>query len=331
MTPSEIAPSDFVARLHDPAWRARLVAACARETGSNLPLSHAVYEAASKAVATADELRALVTSLLADELDWVLDSLVVNPAMPEDVLLSLAHAGHCTGALGHLRGPRSLLVTMVELHRYPEAILSLAIDLYRDPTVSAADFAAFVETHRDHEWMLRALAGCEPSDDDKRRVYEALLDAPVGADAVVFHGAHRMASSAWTTERLAEWLDRHDGTELLLKLLSTEASSPEKRALVGRRCEERADRAEIRAEVARRALVDEAAGTSLAAARARVLFETGDVDVRVALARNRETPRDLLEEMTALREVAGSRVIRGVAKQMLRARGVSPKTPRWPS
>lgn len=328
MTPAEIDRSDFAARLRDPAWRALLVAECTRELGSRLPLSHAVHQAASRAVATGDELRALVTSLLADGLDWLLDSLVVNEAMPEDVLLSLAREGHCTGALGHRGGPRSLLVTMVEVHRYPEAILSLSIDLYRDPTVSAADFAAFVETHRNHEWMLRALAGCQPSDDDKLRAYEALLDAPVGADAVVFHGAHRMASSAWTTERLAEWLDRHDGTELLLTLLGTEASSPEKRALVDRRCEARANRDEIREELARRALVAEAAGKDVEAARARALFATGDVDVRVALARNGATPRELLEEMTGLREVAGSRAIRGAAKQTLKARGASQREPR---
>jgi hypothetical protein len=175
MLPTEIRPETLAAGLLDSGWRAELCAALAAEQGSNLPLNHAFSAAAPAMVTSPDQLRDIVERLLAEGRDELVDELVFHEQMPEDVLLSLCEAGRCVSALGHRGGPRRLLERVIELHGYAEAILTLGLDLYRDASVDAAVFEAFLERHRDHAWLRRTLAGIDPGDDRKRAAYASVI------------------------------------------------------------------------------------------------------------------------------------------------------------
>lgn len=81
-----------------------------------------------------------------------------HPDTPEDVLFEVCDLGLCLIELGHRSGPRALLQRLASRHRYPEAVLTLATELYTSPTESTADFEAFASQHADNGWMLETLA-----------------------------------------------------------------------------------------------------------------------------------------------------------------------------
>lgn len=102
-----------------------------------------------------------------DRLAW----LCAHPDAPEDVLLELFDLGLCLDELGHRSGPRALLHKLASQHRYPEAVLTLASELYTKPTESVADFEAFASEHADNGWMLETLIRLDGSCAEK---WEAL-------------------------------------------------------------------------------------------------------------------------------------------------------------
>jgi len=81
-----------------------------------------------------------------------------HPEAPEDLLVELCDRGVCLDELGHRQGPRKLLEKMADEHRYPEAILSLAICLFEDSGEPAERFAEFLNRHIKNEWLLETLA-----------------------------------------------------------------------------------------------------------------------------------------------------------------------------
>ena len=95
-----------------------------REQGPELPLSRAYELAARAALASPADLRRIVEVLAADGLEDGIDAFVPHPDMPEDVLLDLCEQGLCVSELGHRPLPRHVLRRVVELHAYPEAMLS---------------------------------------------------------------------------------------------------------------------------------------------------------------------------------------------------------------
>lgn len=192
--PTDIDPRTLVARMLDPEQRREILGALGDEQGIDLPLHHAYGAAARTAAATPDELRRVVSALvLYEDHEPSLRDFLAHPAMPEDVLLDLAERGLCVSTLGHFVRPRRLLERMVAQHAYPEAVLSLALWLYRDPEESLEAFTAHARAHANHAWMLTCLAEVDPHDDAKEEVYESLLGASAHAAAV--HARHLAPSS----------------------------------------------------------------------------------------------------------------------------------------
>jgi hypothetical protein len=98
-----------------------------------------------------------------DELAWICS----HDSAPEDLLLEFYDRGLFINKLGHRRGPRSLLMRLADERRYPEAIVTVASNLYTDPTESAEGFSAFLARHVDCGWMFESLARLEPSSREK--------------------------------------------------------------------------------------------------------------------------------------------------------------------
>ena len=134
--------------------------------------------------ATADQLRRLAVITAREGRDELLEPLVAHPAMPREVLEQMCAEGRCISALGHLAGPRSLLRQIVAEHGYREAILSLGLDLYADPTVPPEEFADLLRAHCDHEPLLRALAYGRPSHPAKEDLVLALCAQHPARDAL---------------------------------------------------------------------------------------------------------------------------------------------------
>lgn len=320
--PTDIEPRTLVARMLDPAGRREILAALEAERGVDLQLNHAYHTVARTADATPDELRRLVDALVAEDHERWLADFLPHPQMPEDVLLDLAERGICVGTLGHFVRPRRLLERMVALHAYPEAVLSLALQLYCDPGESLAAFAAHAHAHAGHEWMLRCLAEVDPHDDAKEEVYENLLGG--SEDAAAVHARHLAHASRCDASRLSRFLTAHTHPRVLVLLLSTEIQDAAKRALVVRFAELRTDSLEIVQALALRRWVDEAAHAELTPGAAEALFAGGAPEVLLALARNPRTPREMLERLgvhghtrlaRSIRTSANATLVAGRAKR----------------
>ena len=98
-----------------------------------------------------------------------------HPDTPEDVLLELCDLALCLNELGHRPGPRALLQRLASRHRYPEAVLILATELYTNPIESTADFEAFASEHADNGWMLETLARLSGSCAEKRQSLRTII------------------------------------------------------------------------------------------------------------------------------------------------------------
>lgn len=98
-----------------------------------------------------------------------------HPDTPDDVLLELCDLGLCLDELWHRSGPRALLQRLASRHRYSEAVLTLATDLYTSPTESAADFEAFANEHADNRWLLETLARLSGSCAEKRDALRTII------------------------------------------------------------------------------------------------------------------------------------------------------------
>ena len=83
--------------------------------------------------------------------------------------------------LGHQSSPPKLLEFLVEKYRYPEAILTIAKNLYTSPDAPPADFQAFLAKHADNEWMLKSLAHLAASTAKKEEELIAVLKSHTAA------------------------------------------------------------------------------------------------------------------------------------------------------
>jgi hypothetical protein len=154
MDPSALTDDNLFDILLDPARRAELRTAMAREQGTDLPLVNRYFDLAYTA-ADAAKLGEAVLALLAEASDGddaLLDALLTNPETPHDALWAAYRQGRGIDALGHRRGPRALLEALAAEHEYSEAVTSLA--LYHYAAEDDAFFISFVERHR-ADFMLR--------------------------------------------------------------------------------------------------------------------------------------------------------------------------------
>jgi hypothetical protein len=160
MDTAEITPESLSEILLDRDRREVLIAAMRREHGSHLPLSNRVADIAAKCVIDSSRLDRVVDILLerdSDDDHLVLDWLVFHPAMREESLIRLLDCGRCIGSLAHRSGPEYLLLRLAREHRYPEAILTLALYHYGPDAARREDFLAFVNEYVYMEWLRESL------------------------------------------------------------------------------------------------------------------------------------------------------------------------------
>ncbi|HVA47260.1 MAG TPA: hypothetical protein VNH11_12905 [Pirellulales bacterium] len=176
--------------------------------------------------------------------------------MRDDLLLATYESGLCLDELGHRQGPRWLLEKLANEARYPEAIITLAIQLYTDARESAEDFRVFVERHSDHFWMLDTLVRRNPSCAEKESILERAIAVHPEANRLRYQlQVNRWSQKAAETEDLQEM--QH-------------------------------------------------------------LYATGEPAVWLALAGNQASPRDLIEQLAAVKDVRLARRIRNRANEALK-------------
>lgn len=334
-------------RLLDEPWRRELFEALRREAASDAyPLRSCFEEAVAQMAATPEQLREIVrifelehrdlalansappasrtdplgdATLFAASRMTALEDLLFHPEMPEDLLLAFCERGAFIATLGHRSGPRTLLARVAELHAYPEAIVSLGLDLFQDPAVPVPEFAAFMGTYgRDAEtsaWMLRCLAEVDASDPAKAALYEGLLaDFP---KAAAYRARYLAQGAQVSAEYFDAFLERYDAPSILVLLLTSPIDDPTKRSIVEARAAAHAHQPEIAAEIDRRLACARADAADLSAEAARELFGAGDPEVLLVLAGNRSTPRDLVEALAEAKGITLARRIRRCARATL--------------
>jgi len=154
MKPNELTKESLIPILLDPNNRQRLLEAISAEHGTYLPITNRFADIAPCCHARPESLESLVHILLdlGSAGENLLDDLIFHPQMPDDILLELAHKGHCVTALAHRNGPRSLLEYIAKIYQESEAITTLALDYYA--LDSDEVFRAFITKYRS-DYMLR--------------------------------------------------------------------------------------------------------------------------------------------------------------------------------
>jgi hypothetical protein len=156
ITRDDITPDSLASMILDPVRRAALLAAL-REQGPPL-LHQRIAKIAPRCNASGDELDLFVDILLREDVDDdILDWLVYHPMMHDHSLIRLLDHGRCIGSLGHRCGPEHLLLRLAREHRYPEAILTLALYHYGPDPARREEFLSFVAEHLDVAWLRESL------------------------------------------------------------------------------------------------------------------------------------------------------------------------------
>jgi hypothetical protein len=125
-----------------------------------------------------------------------------HPATPEELLLEIYESGLCLNDLGHRQGPPVLLEKLANEACYPEAILTLAIQLYIDSNVGTTEFSRFARRHSEDFWMLDTLVRRVASSGEKESVLNEII--ALHPEAERLRGALQV--NRWTT-RAAEISD----------------------------------------------------------------------------------------------------------------------------
>lgn len=168
-----------------------------------------------------------ITENREDRLAWLL----THPSLTEGVMAELFDSNPAIlRDLGHQLSPRKLLVFLAEKYRYPEAILTIAKNLYTSADASTADFQAFLAKHADIEWMLKSLAHFAASTAKKEEELSAALqNHPAAYD--YFIGVQRSlqrqkrALEAVSDEAMRELFET--GDPAALRGLALNPSTPE--------------------------------------------------------------------------------------------------------
>lgn len=242
----------------------------------------------------------------------LLDELALREDMPLSVLETLCDAGRCLAALGHRSGPRSLLLRLVEQHAYPEAILTVALDLYQDVTVADDVFARFAQTHSNVSWMLRALASADASSRGKLTAYRDLLESDSAACCV--HVAALACDQ--NASEFDEVLARFGTANVLRHVLQLDIDDSEKDRHLQARAAHVPELANVLQLYRQRR---RARASDLSASEARYLLSTDDPRVLLALAKNRRTTSEVLQLLLERRHADLAGKIRSYALATLRS------------
>ncbi|HQU44083.1 MAG TPA: hypothetical protein PK867_14785 [Pirellulales bacterium] len=155
--------------------------------------------------AGASLFREAVRREIADRHEECLRWFALHPATPEDLLIEIYQSGLCLDDLGHRQGPSLFVEKMANEANYPEAILTVAIQLYTDSSESDEAFERFVRRHGANLWMLDSLVRRSGSSGTKESVLEQLIAAHPQAERLRhLLEIHRAARRAAPTENLHE-------------------------------------------------------------------------------------------------------------------------------
>jgi hypothetical protein len=129
-------------------------------------------------------------------LSWICS----HDSAPENLLLELCDRGMFLDELGHRKGPRRLLERLAEKHCYPEAIITLAVDLYTDANESPESLADFLGHHAECGWMLEMLAVLDPAPAAKADAFLATARNHPDAERILaLAESHRLEREAETS------------------------------------------------------------------------------------------------------------------------------------
>lgn len=117
-----------------------------------------------------------------------------HPDTPHDLLLEIYESGLCLDDLGHRQGPRVLLEKLANEAKYPEAILTLAIQFYTDSSITVDEYNGFLRRHADNDWMLETLVRRQGSSAEK----ELLLEGAIGLHPEANRLRHLMEVNRWS-------------------------------------------------------------------------------------------------------------------------------------
>lgn len=98
----------------------------------------------------------------------------VRDDTPEDVLVDIYEQGIFLKELAHRKGPRRLLERIARETRYPEAVLTLAIELYTSNAETVVDFQTFLREHSGSYWLLESLAHQPPTTEEKTQAFREI-------------------------------------------------------------------------------------------------------------------------------------------------------------
>lgn len=124
-----------------------------------------------------DTVRYEIAARHEDSLRWF----SLHPATPEDLLIEIYESGLCRDDLGHRQGPRVLLERLANESKYPEAIVTLALQFYTDSEVSTEEFKRFLDQHAEDYWMLDTLVRGASTSPEKESLLEAKIATHVDA------------------------------------------------------------------------------------------------------------------------------------------------------
>ena len=177
--PEHITPESVPYILSDKSLRMSLLADLEAEQGRVLLLHWQVSDVTPKCQATRQELDELVGMLLAeDATDEFLRELIFHPALSCEALFRVLDAGRCISSLGHRSGPEQLLLRLAREHKYPEAILTLALHIYAPAAISEEQFLSFVREHIGLKWLRDSirLRGAARFSGDKKQAALKLIE-----------------------------------------------------------------------------------------------------------------------------------------------------------
>lgn len=119
---------------------------------------------------------------------------------PDDILFELYERGICLTELAHRKGPRRLLERIAKETRYPEAIITVAIELYTCDQESAEVFQRFLAEHADCYWMLESLAHQLGSSGEKTTAFREVASGHTDSERLL----KRIQVIEWERQAMVE-------------------------------------------------------------------------------------------------------------------------------
>ena len=199
----------------------------------------------------------------------------ISHPLPTQIANDLIERGVSVDALAHAPQHEEIIKRLASF--VPEALLSLASELYTNPNRSASEFVTLLHEHSTHRWMLSMLAHQLPSCQEKK---EALVQvARNHPDWAMLEGL---------VEGVSDTYDLWEKEKLELQYRIERASTVTQN--------------------------DEISD----------LYDSGELEVLLALVRNPHTPYDIMVGLSHIKGMNGAPRVRAEAKNALYRRFQNP-------